>query len=250
MARDTDADWTRIAEHQPFFGVLAEDRYRSERLDDAARERFYASGGPDVDFAIATIRRLFDPGFQPRLAVDFGCGVGRLTLAMRAHAERVIGVDVAPGMREIATEEAARRGVDGVEFAAVAPTEGVDWLNSLIVFQHIPPERGYGLIEGLAAAVVPGGAVSLQITTHRDERHLTEIFRDVGLARFDGTTMDVLAPRDDEQVGAMTMYDYDLGRVLAVLGRLGFGRFWLDHTDHAGVHGYWIFSQRAGGPDG
>ena len=244
MTRDTDADWIELGRHQPFFGVLAEEQYRSEHIDDAARERFYATGGPDVDFAAGVIRRLFDPGFRPRLAVDFGCGVGRLTLAMRRHAERVVGVDVAPGMREIAAAEAVRQGIDGVEFAAAPPSDGVDWVNSLIVFQHIPPARGYELIEQLGRSVVAGGAVSLQITTHRDERQLSDALRDVATARFDGTEMKVLRTRDVEKVGAMTMYDYDLGRVLAILTALGFERFWLDHADHAGVHAYWIFSQR------
>jgi hypothetical protein len=40
----------------------------------------------------------------------------------------------------------------------------------------------------------------------------------------------------------MSMFDYDLGRVLALMTMRGCGPFWLEPTDHGGVHGFWIFT--------
>lgn len=248
--RDTDADWIRIAEIEPYFGVLASPEYLRASIDNAAIDRFYASGRADVEHAVSVIRKHLDAEFDPALAVDFGSGVGRLSLAMRAYARRVVGVDVAPAMRDLAGEAAAAKGLSDIEFTDVPPTEGVDWVNSLIVFQHIPAERGYGLLVDLARSVRAGGVVSVHLTSHRDASHMHEIARDVGSARYDGLTMTVFTTVPNDAVGSMSMYDYDLGRVLALLTSLLFRNFWLEHTNHGGVHGYWIFSRRDGNSAG
>ncbi|MCU1397746.1 MAG: hypothetical protein JWN62_855 [Acidimicrobiales bacterium] len=246
MSRDTDADWARIAETEPYFGVLANAEYLSDNLDAEAEERFFVSGQGDITHVVNTIRGHLAPDFAPELAVDFGCGVGRLTFAMAGVSERVVGVDVAPAMREIAARKAESFGIANVSFSEAIPSEGVDWVNSLIVVQHIPPERGYGLLAALLGSIRPGGVFSVQLTTHRDARHMFELLRDVELARYDGADMQVYSTVPSTGPGQMSMYDYDLGRVFAMLVMHGFQQMWIEHTDHAGVHGAWIFARRAG----
>ena len=243
-ARDTDADWDRIARDQPYFGVLAQPEFLVEAIDDAAKERFFASGRADIDHAVAVIRAHLDPDFAPATATDFGCGVGRLSLAMAAHAGHVVGVDVAVAMRDLAAKHAEALQVGNVEFRDTAPGEAA-WVNSLIVFQHISPPRGHELLDELLATVTVGGVASLHFSTHRDRGHLDEIFRDVALARFDGTTMTTFATQDAGPVGAMSMFDYDLGRLASQFVAHGFEQLWLEHTDHGGIHGFWMFGRRS-----
>jgi hypothetical protein len=50
----------------------------------------------------------------------------------------------------------------------------------------------------------------------------------------------------DPQLGQISMFDYDLGQVLALLTRAGCPRFVLDHTNHGGHHGYMIYAQKVG----
>ena len=71
--------------------------------------------------------------------LDFGCGAGRLTFAMAKYAKEVVGVDVAEGMLRVARERIDVRKIRNVELRTTLPAEQVDWINSLIVFQHIPP---------------------------------------------------------------------------------------------------------------
>jgi SAM-dependent methyltransferase len=243
-ARDTDADWELIARVQPYFGVLARPEFRTESIDDAARARFFESGRGDIGQAIDVIRAHLDPTFAPAAATDFGSGAGRLTLAMAAYAGHVVGVDVAPAMRDLAAEQAAAQGVGNVEFTDTVPARA-DWVNSLIVFQHIPPARGHLLLDELLASVTVGGVASLQFGTHRDRDHLHEVFRDVALARFDGATMTTLATSEETQLGDVSMFDYDLGRLASQFVAHGFENLWLEHTYHGGVHGFWIFARRA-----
>ena len=46
--RDTDADWQSMAESEPFYSVLTSEEFLSARLDQAAIDRFYASGETDI----------------------------------------------------------------------------------------------------------------------------------------------------------------------------------------------------------
>ena len=44
----------------------------------------------------------------------------------------------------------------------------------------------------------------------------------------------------------MTMFDYDLNRVMRALFTNGFDTVTAQHTDHGGCHGAWIFGVKSG----
>ena len=135
--RDTDADWDEIGRTQPYFGVLTDPRFRTEAINEAARAAFFASGDAEIRHQLAIQRARFGP-FEPRSALDFGCGVGRLTRALGAVTTRALGIDVAPSM----LAEARRDAPETVAFATDLPDGLFDWIVSIIVFQHIPQDRG------------------------------------------------------------------------------------------------------------
>ncbi len=244
-ARDTDRDWRIISEHDPYFGVLTNNRYLTANLTPEVVEEFYETGRADVARTVE-ILRAFDPDFAPEVAVDFGCGVGRLVFAMADHANRVIGVDVAEPMLEVARQRARDLGIQNTEWATTLPAGGgVDWINSLIVFQHIPPARGTVLFEELVQLLRPGGFVSVQVTFFRDQRHTGEVHRDLGDYRYDGEVVELLTMAPEVGVGGMSMYDYDLNRIFWILFTNGVGTVKVEHTDHGGCHGVMIYGRRA-----
>lgn len=55
MIRDTDADWRRIAEGEPYCGVLSQDIYRRQNLDDAVKAVFFESSERPNTASTATI---------------------------------------------------------------------------------------------------------------------------------------------------------------------------------------------------
>jgi SAM-dependent methyltransferase len=243
VTRDTDRDWDIIATHQPFFGVLASEQFLMANLTPAVKDAFYETGRSDIEHIVAMLSRLGRGSFAPSRALDFGCGVGRLTFAMTKYAPHVVGVDVAQGMLDVAAREAEERGIAGLELRTDLPAEPVDWINSLIVLQHIPPARGYQLLEQMVGLLAPGGFFSVQLTIYRDNSHTSEITRDLGDYRYDGATIELLSiPESD--AGAMTMFDYDLTRVLRILHRASIDPVLTQHTDHGGCHGVWLFGVR------
>ncbi len=243
MVRDTDADWNVIATHQPYFGVLANERYLAENLTPEAIDEFYASGQADIDHVVRVLGRVAGGKVAPRRGLDFGCGAGRLTFAMAKYAKEVVGVDVAEGMLRVARERIDTRKIRNVELRTTLPAEQVDWINSLIVFQHIPPPRGYAILADLVGLLAPGGFVSVQLTFFRDERHIGEITRDLADYRYDGATVELLSHAGSER-GHMSMYDYDLNRVLRTFFLGGVESVLTEHTDHGGCHGAWFYGRK------
>jgi trans-aconitate methyltransferase len=241
--RDTDTDWEVIASTQAFFGVLANEEYLAHNLTPERKDAFYETGRGDIEHVAAMLHKVSDGAFAPRSALDFGCGVGRLTFAMRKYAAVVTGVDSAEGMLDVARAEQLARGLTGIEWRRDLPPGPVDWVNSLIVMQHIPPERGHDLLEQLADLLAPGGFWSVQLTFYRDPSHTTDIVRDLADYRYDGKTIELLSVQRSD-AGAMTMYDYDLNRVLRMLYRSGIDIVTAQHTNHGGCHGAWLFAHK------
>lgn len=236
--RDTDDDWRIIGEEDPFFGVLTHSRFHRENLTDDALTDFYSSGESDLGGLLARSREIFGP-FNPRSALDFGCGVGRLTRPLAQLTGDVVGVDVSRGM----LREARQRVPDAV-FVERIPDRTFDWVVSFIVLQHITPAAGYPLICELLKAVAPGGRISLHITFARAEAYAT----DAGAMLVIGEThvWPVEEAWDTSLLpqGVMIMHDYDLSRVLALFYQQGFRSLHLDSTDHGGVVGAVIHAER------
>lgn len=246
--RDTDSDWNQLGEVDPFWAVITDERYRAAHMDSAAREAFYQSGLGNINQFHAALKHYFSAPDHFEACLDFGAGVGRLLVPMAQRAQHGVGVDIANSMRAICQTRLDDLGLSHVKLVAT-PKEAAafgpfDWVNSYIVLQHIPPARGMVLIEDLLAMVSPGGFLSLQVTTHREARLLPQ--DNAGPARklLRQVRRSLLSSPD---IGQITMYDYDLGQILALLTRAGCPRFVLEHTDHGGHHGYMIYAQKVAG---
>lgn len=247
--RDTDADWQAIGSADPFWGVLTQPQFRRDRMQPADLDAFYQTGVVHITGVVEIIEMITQTRFHARSALDFGCGVGRLAEAMAAHADQTTAYDISPGM--LAAARARGLGQNQVTYTNEFPAAGrFDWINSYIVFQHIPPVRGMALLQQLLDRLLPGGVISLHFMIYRDPpppapgarrsrlRHLPAPLRDVirGLrARHTPPPLPL---------GTISMYDYDLNRLLEACNRAGINRLYLAHGNHGGHHGVIIFGRR------
>ncbi|WP_026870439.1 class I SAM-dependent methyltransferase [Inquilinus limosus] len=243
--RDTDADWRHFGETKPYFAVLTDPKFLPENLTAERVEEFFASGDWDISRVVSTIRDKLTSEFRPTHAVDFGCGVGRLALAMAKIAERVTGVDISPAMLAEAGRQSAMRNVATATFQSEIPEGPYDWVNTYIVLQHIPPERGYEIIDRLLSGLSSGGVASLHVTTHREPQAVAGPVAGLIDVRYDGRNIEILSAHNPTGVGHMMMYDYDLGRVVSIFIRHGMDGLWLQHMDHGGgYHGAYLFGRK------
>ncbi len=221
-------DWDTLGEKEPFFAVLTDERYLRERMSESDREAFFASGEDDVARIFALIAL---PDFDPRSALDFGCGVGRLTRALAARIPRVAGVDAAPSMLGLAREH-----VPAATFSSSIPDERFDLIVSLIVFQHIPVGRGEALLDELLGRLEPGGVAALHFTFRRPGSALRRVARGIR-ARVPLVHQVAQRLRGERPMPYMQMNEYDRSRILAILQRHGCESTRIVPTDHGGIEG-------------
>jgi len=158
-----DAVWRQLSEEDPYWAVISLPQYRSGVLDERARAEFFASGADHVASLLFTISERF--GADPHdlgTVLDFGCGVGRLTVELARQGYDVTGVDVSQRMLDICAGNLAEIGQSARLIVPDASLSGLsdaefDLCLSSIVFQHIEPSRGLATFRRLFETVRPGG---------------------------------------------------------------------------------------------
>ncbi|HEX3577139.1 MAG TPA: class I SAM-dependent methyltransferase [Thermoanaerobaculia bacterium] len=225
-------DWNTFGETEPYFAVLTHDRFLRERMSDADRDAFFASG----EAAIAQILDLID--FAPKSALDFGCGVGRLTKALVKRVDRVAGIDAAESMLRI-----ARDNVPDAAFSTTIPNERFDLIVSLLVFQHIPVPRGEALLDELLAHLADGGVAALHFTFRRPGSFLRRIARQIR-GRVPLIHRIVGRIRRERPMPYMQMNEYRRDRVLAIFRRHGCGEPRMLPMNHDRVEGAIVIAVR------
>jgi SAM-dependent methyltransferase len=236
--RNPRTDWEIIGVDEPYYGVLAQERFLRRNLNRKILDEFWKTGEDDIAYVCAVINRVIVSPFQPARALDFGCGVGRQTRAMARVATEVIGFDPSPGM----LAEARHHATSNLRYTETLPDGLFDWINSTIVFQHIPPSEGYSVFGELIGRLAPGGVFSIQVTIFRDHRVIGAGIARARAACWDGQTVRV-ALLEPHAAGEMQMYDYELNRLLVSAVQHGVRACYLDHTDHGGFHGVFMFGR-------
>jgi SAM-dependent methyltransferase len=132
-------DWERLAEVDAMWAVLTAPEQKGGAWD---AEGFFATGEAEVAQVLTVADSLGRPLARGR-ALDFGCGVGRLTRALGGRFERAIGVDISERMIAHATR--LNEAFPTCEFRVnAAPdlgqfdTGSFDFVYSSIVLQHLP----------------------------------------------------------------------------------------------------------------
>jgi SAM-dependent methyltransferase len=161
--------WAAMGETEPHWSVLTDDRFRGERLADNLAS-FVASGESSAKGVVAMLARHgVTPEDQPRL-VEFGCGVGRVTLPLARRFPHVTGCDISPGHLAVARNAAEQAGL-GIAWWQVRPDAllppppwGV-WYSHLVL-QHNPPPLVRHILRHAFAGLAPGGVALFQVPTH------------------------------------------------------------------------------------
>jgi len=149
------------------WAILSDPAQRGNKWDE---EAFFETGRTHVAEAMARLESLDVHPARSR-ALDFGCGLGRLTQALAEHFEKVDGVDIAPSMIEGARHH--NRHGDQVEYhlndrddLGLFPDCSFDLVLSFIVLQHIENRYKMGYLREFVRIVRPGGVILFTVPSH------------------------------------------------------------------------------------
>src|SRR5688500_6864333 len=150
--------WDRHARRDPLRAILSHNAKRDGKWDTT---RFFETGANEI---AAMMCELDAQGIVPSrgAALDFGCGVGRLTQALGLHFGRVVGVAISPTMCDAATE--LNRFPTTVSYICndapdlrVLLDDTFDFIYSSIVLQHLQPELTVGYLREFFRVLASGG---------------------------------------------------------------------------------------------
>jgi SAM-dependent methyltransferase len=226
---DTDRHWEKWGQEAPYFGVLSNDRFASERISEH-RDEFFASGEEFIAGLVARYEREFGALARGR-ALDHGCGVARLTLPLAMRFDSVVALDVSPAMLAEAESNARERGIANVQFeraddALARAGDGFDFVNSHLVLQHIPVRRGLPILLRLIAKVNPGGGFHISVSSRIDPPAQRLLYW--ASANIPGVKgWQNLCARRPWNAPAMQMNNYPLKAILQKLASEGMGELLL-----------------------
>jgi FkbM family methyltransferase len=169
--------WHTLGRDDPLWAVLSEAGKRGRRWDPA---EFLETGRVEIESQLHLLGARGWPAGRA-LALDFGCGAGRLSRALARHFDRVVALDVSPSMLDAA--RSLNRGVGNIEFRENASPRldgiadaSVDLVYSNMTLQHIPAALAAGYVDEFFRVLAPGGAAVFQFVAGADESLRGKVF--------------------------------------------------------------------------
>lgn len=164
------ACWSRLGREKPHWSVMSDDQFLPENIETSA-QRFWDSGDHDLVRLRGVLARAGRKPRQDAVCVEYGCGLGRVTMKLAAVFGHVHAYDISPAHLEQAKARAAQLGLRNISFhlASKRPLETpqhCDVYYSNIVFQHNPPPIIARLIDGALAALKARGIAVFQVPTY------------------------------------------------------------------------------------
>ena len=134
-------DWNDLAELDPMWAIASIHGKEFNKWDP---KEFFLSGRTHIAEALSIVKQ---SGVEliKESALDFGCGMGRLTQALAEEFEVCYGVDISPRMVELAKQfnhfgDRCKCILNSRSDFEIFESNFFDFIYTAEVLQHIPPD--------------------------------------------------------------------------------------------------------------
>jgi SAM-dependent methyltransferase len=241
-----DKDWEEFGATDPYFAVITFEQYRQRNLTEANKKAFFETGDIHIGEVLAKVRKHLAPDFNPRRALDYGCGVGRVLVPLAKLSGSVTGVDVSASMLMEAGRNCENLSIGNVELVEARDarqrlTGKYDFIHSFIVFQHIDVRQGARILEFLLQLLARDGVCVLHFTYADSVDSLRKVSRFIKRHVPFARPLIELARGRRPWAPAMQMNSYDLNAVLRTIQGAGVRDFFAEFTNHGGHLGLLLY---------
>jgi SAM-dependent methyltransferase len=160
-----------LGAEDPFWAVLSDRKRKGNKWDP---EVFFSTGQREIESVLRFVKNL---GLNLRYgrALDFGCGVGRLSQALAGNFEHVVGVDISRSMLDVARQynrcgERCQYKLNVTSDLSQFQDDTFDFVYSNITLQHVPPDASVAYVGEFLRVSRPGGVVLFQLPSGLVER--------------------------------------------------------------------------------
>ena len=209
--------WDLFASSDPLWAILTHPDRKGSRWD--VRE-FFETGVWEISRSLEQVSSLH-PNLKRGRALDFGCGVGRLTQPLAQFFEEVFGVDISASMIRQANQHnqygsRCRYVVNPKVDLRMFPDGYFDFIYSNITLQHMPPRYSRRYIAEFLRVLAPGGALLFQIPSQARPSGSAKIGRALR-AFYYRFLWDILHPLTPH----MDMYSISKDKVIRLIAQHG-----------------------------
>ncbi len=163
--------YEKLGHEDPLYAVLSDKRRRHNRWEP---EEFFRTGTREIRAVLQYVEGL-GVELGREAALDFGCGVGRLSRALAEQFHGVVGVDISASMIRNAREYDRSGGrieylVNATDDLQILDADRFDFVYSNMTLQHIPPQSAARYIGEFFRVLRPGGLAIFQVPDGRPYR--------------------------------------------------------------------------------
>jgi SAM-dependent methyltransferase len=170
MLRSIGQRWTKMGEDWPHFSVLSQEQYLPRNLAGSI-DNFWAVGRGEADVAMSLLDQLGFADRRQKICVEYGCGVGRVTIPLAGEFAEVHAYDISPNHLALARQRAETAAAGNIRFhhrgdGVLQPLASCDFFYSRLVFQHNPPPVMRELVRLALTSLRPGGVAIFEIPVY------------------------------------------------------------------------------------
>jgi SAM-dependent methyltransferase len=175
--RELQRNWEGLAQDDPLWAICTDPTKRNSQW---TREDFFATGRKEIDAVLGYAASIGVCINKSLPALDFGCGVGRLTRAMSEYFPECCGVDISPTMISMAQEFNRDRPPCHFQLNEHTrlkrlPDNYFGFIYTSLVLQHIVPPCSHQYIGELIRVLNPAGVLIVQVPERLRASALTKV---------------------------------------------------------------------------
>jgi ubiquinone/menaquinone biosynthesis C-methylase UbiE len=178
-------NWEGFAQADPLWAICTDSSRRDNKW---TKEEFLATGNTEIGRVIEYLQSLGLVPDPTAAALDFGCGVGRLTRALSHHFRECWGVDISPTMVRLAREFNHDRDrchflLNESDDLGRFPEGNFGFIYTSIVLQHIERKLVERYLLEMIRVLKAGGIFVFQVPEREKSLLITKMRNKIGLRR-------------------------------------------------------------------
>lgn len=168
--------WNKLGQEDPLWAILSDNNKKNGGWKKA---EFFKTGENEINNLIEYIHS-FPLKLNSKRALDFGCGVGRLTQQLANYFSEVHGVDISQSLLKLADEY--NKNPEKIFYHLNENSDlnsfsdnYFDFIYSNITLQHIKPEFSKKYLEEFLRILNSGGILIFQLPIPFKIRRISEL---------------------------------------------------------------------------
>lgn len=243
-------EWQKWKRDDLYYAVLTNKKFEKKNLTSKNKNEFFKSGEDEIENAFKIINKHFGHIDFFNSSLDFGCGVGRLSIPLSKFSKKLDCVDVSDIMLDELESNFNRQTKNNFCKKSFIKNSGklnflnnfYDLIYSHIVFQHISEESGMMTFEYLLNHLKKDGFMIVHFLYKNNDRfsYLKESLLFKVCKNFFYFFLNIFLNLEP----IIEMNSYNLNKIFYIIQKNKFNIFHVEFTNHENKLGTIIYIKK------